>query len=523
MTGNRFLLICCLFLLCVTLISCNPESEAESDYSSDFSTPTIKGTISIPANADISANDLTIEIFKGEASVYRGKVKSDGSFAVSNLDFSSSYNVLITSAPISRDPSPSTYGWGCWKRDVSPVAGEGNDVGRLDVKPLGAIEGYAFKDGAIEHYDTTVYLPGSSYSAITDKDGYFFINNVPQGSYSIRFTSSGFVSVNDNVTVASDDETTNPLITLLPCTLAKDIFEISYDGKIRIKDSDIEYARSLSSLTVPNQVNGIEVRGFRDEAFSGCSFSTINIPASVISIGASAFSGCSNLESISLPTNLVTIGESAFYGCSSLSSIDIPNTVTSIGSKTFYGCSSLSSIVIPENASFGVGDEEFYGCSNLLSFIIPDGVTSIGNRAFYECGNLSNLEIPDTVTDIGSEAFYSCSSLESIVLPEGLKTIGHHAFQACIGLESIIIPNGVTTIDFAAFIGCKNIESLELPSSLTYINSIMFYDCDSLFELTFNGTVEQWESIGKSNTSFFAWNEKSVISTIKCLDGDVIL
>ena len=523
MIAKRFLLICYLLALSITLISCNPDSNYSSDDEGNYSTPTIKGSISIPSIAGLSANDMTIEVFKGEASVYRGKVKSDGSFTVSNLDYSSSYNVLITSVSSSRDVSPSTYGWGCWKRDVTPVAGEGNNVGRLDVKPLGAIEGYAFKDGAIEHYDTTVYLPGSSYSAITDKDGYFFINNVPQGSYSIRFTSTGFVSVNDNVIVASDDDSTNPLIKLTPCTLAKDIFEISYDGKLRIKESDIEYARSLSSLTIPNQVNGIEVKGFRDGAFSDCSFSIIAIPGSVTSIGSSVFSGCSHLVSIVLPANLESIGELAFSGCSSLLSIEIPNTVTSIGSKAFSGCSSLSSIVIPENASFSVGDDEFHGCNSLLSFVIPAGVTSIGNKAFYECSSLSSIEIPDTVTSIGSEAFYDCSDLEDIDLSDNLTSIGHHAFQYCTGLKSVKIPNGVTSIGFAAFIGCENIESLELPSSLTEISSILFYDCDSLYELTFNGTIEQWESIYKNTSSYMAWNDNSVITTIHCLDGDVAI
>ena len=45
------------------------------------------------------------------------------------------------------------------------------------------------------------------------------------------------------------------------------------------------------------------------------------LPSSVISIGLSAFKGCSGLTSLILPSSIASIGASAFYGCSGLVSV----------------------------------------------------------------------------------------------------------------------------------------------------------------------------------------------------------
>jgi hypothetical protein len=168
---------------------------------------------------------------------------------------------------------------------------------------------------------------------------------------------------------------------------------------------------SITSLALPNSVTSIG-----DSVFEGCSkltsitgvnnayFTTLDgilfgtnntilvchpaaktnttytTPDSVISIQASAFSGCSFLTSISLP-KVTSIGDSGFYGCNLLTSVSLPN-VTSIGVSGFYGCSSLTSVSLPNVTSIGITG--FYGCSSLIFISLPN-LTSVGSEAFLGC------------------------------------------------------------------------------------------------------------------------------------------
>ena len=111
---------------------------------------------------------------------------------------------------------------------------------------------------------------------------------------------------------------------------------------------------------------GPDVTSIGQDAFKDKNVTSVTIPNTVTSIGASAFSGTSKLTSCTLPTNanFTTIPESCFYG-SGLNSITIPNTVTSIGASAFSG-------------------------SGLNSITIPTSVTSIGASAFASSTNDNN-------------------------------------------------------------------------------------------------------------------------------------
>lgn len=108
---------------------------------------------------------------------------------------------------------------------------------------------------------------------------------------------------------------------------------------------------------------------------------------------------------IEIPEGVVSIGDSAFAGCSSLTgSLVIPNSVTSIGTAAFMGCGGFSgSLTIGKNVS-SIGQSAFYRCSSISGqLVIPEGITEIPEGAFYHCGFTGSLTIPESVVAIGKD------------------------------------------------------------------------------------------------------------------------
>jgi len=282
------------------------------------------------------------------------------------------------------------------------------------------------------------------------------------------------------------------------------LISVTIPGSVTsIEDDAFEGCSSLTSITIPASVTSIG-----DRTFFGCSsLTSITIPASVTSIGVSAFILCSSLTSIDVAQNNKNYSseEGVLFNKNKTEIIHypagkteknytIPASVTSIGNSAFYNCSSLTSITIPASVT-SIGRAAFYDCSGLTSITIPTSVTSIGNHAFYDCSSLTSIIIPASVTSIGDYAFCKCSGLTSITIPTSVTSIGNHAFYNCSSLTSITIPDSVTSIGDYAFNSCSSLTSITIPASVTSIGNSAFEYCSELTDVYYSGTETQWNNI----------------------------
>ncbi len=265
-----------------------------------------------------------------------------------------------------------------------------------------------------------------------------------------------------------------------------DIFTINSGGVVTLKASVDK--NSLTTVTIPNMINGITVTSIGDSTFEDfTSLTRVTLPNSVTSIGNNAFKNCTALNSVTLSNSVTSIGDWVFYNCRSLTRITLPNSLKTIGSDAFANCVSLTSIVIPNSVTL-IDIATFAYCTSLTSVTLPNSLKVIRNTAFILCTSLTSITIPNSVTRIDMGAFYQCYSLTSVTLSNSLTNIGQLAFYKT-ALTSVTIPNSVTSVDNAVFESCTALTSVTLSNSLIDISQAMFSNCTALASITIPNSV----------------------------------
>src|SRR3989337_597963 len=76
--------------------------------------------------------------------------------------------------------------------EVQP--GQTSDTGTIQITQTGAIQGKATLTDQTDHTGIIVYIPGTSMQARTDATGAYLINDVPEGTYELRFEKNGYMT-----------------------------------------------------------------------------------------------------------------------------------------------------------------------------------------------------------------------------------------------------------------------------------------------------------------------------------------
>ena len=305
-----------------------------------------------------------------------------------------------------------------------------------------------------------------------------------------------------------------------------------YDGDVRLASITFGTNSKLNSLG--------------SNVFQYSFLETIDLPASLATMGDGVFRNNAYLESVRLPEGLTTMGNETFYADDALESVYLPSTLRTMGSGTFSGCEYLTDVTFAEGFTIErLAVDTFRDCDYLEEITLPASLTEVTGEVDENgsyTGLFEGLYYLTKVTfaegsrcvEIGPGAFAN-SSLSEITLPASLTTIGHSAFRGT-ELESIVIPRTVTRIDAYAFYNTSlsevqlgaglttladsvfaytYLESITLPASLTSLSPTAFEGCSYLTDIT----------LAPGNTSFalvdgalFTADKSQVVLILSTLD-----
>lgn len=230
------------------------------------------------------------------------------------------------------------------------------------------------------------------------------------------------------------------------------------DNIISINVAAFRGCASLKKIHIPANVESIKL-----QAFYGCiSLISIDIPASVKTIQAGAFSNCRKLASVTFEkgSQLKTIGEiipsnitiGAFTNCTSLTFIEIPASVETIEAAAFKGCSSLTTITFEKDSQLKI-----IGGGRDAS---ASPVTYYG--AFCSLKNLTTLDMSECtqVEEIGEGAFSNDSELQIFRIGTSIPpTCDNNTFYRINSNSVLKVPSGCINA-YKAANGWKNFTSI---------------------------------------------------------------
>lgn len=303
----------------------------------------------------------------------------------------------------------------------------------------------------------------------------------------VEFDKSNIVKIDlRNTVVHSLDESKSPVKT-------KYITRLSGDGNNPYTKVTHFYMPAKVSA-VPNDmfknwtslefVDFAEATQIHDNAFVGCAFTEITIPAQITHFRNSVFKDCVNLQSATILGDGATFGSSIFEGCTSLTSVTLTNPTT-ISTSMFKNCSSMTSYTIPETVT-KIGALAFVGTS-ITSIHFPANVTEIGYEMANGLTTLKTITFAENsqLTFIDHIAFYGSGLTGDIVLPEGVTEIDYSVF-ANTAITSVKLPSTLITIGSSVFHTCKALTQIHIPASVTKIGSDCWTNCSSLTKVTFD-------------------------------------
>lgn len=254
------------------------------------------------------------------------------------------------------------------------------------------------------------------------------------------------------------------------------------------------YSGTATSFTIPETVNGIEIKQIGAGAFENKNVTEVILPNSVTKIENNAFNNCTQLKTI-YAKNVTSVGDYAFNNCEWLKNVFLLSELTTVGKYAFCNAGHKQNIftgatftlklteltIIPENAfsnsaisSLKLGKVKsisktaFLGCNQLVNIEI-ENLMNMPEGCFKGCLSLTDVRINE-LAYIPAGAFSGCENLAHISFPD-VKKVFSNAFENCVSLSEVELPSAVE-IYSNAFNGCTSLYILNLPELKTFESSV---------------------------------------------------
>ncbi len=232
------------------------------------------------------------------------------------------------------------------------------------------------------------------------------------------------------------------------------------------------------------------------------------IPNGTTEIKQYSFYNCQGLESVTLPASLTSVGTSAFSTCTHIENTNYLGTIDQWCSIAFV--SNVSNPAFFSKQLSINGDEQ-------TDIYLSDDLTEIKNYVFESNEALLSVSVKNTTT-IQADAFKNCDAIITVrgelsgtcgtgltwSLEDGVLTITYSSGTGVMddytsskapwyvyrkSINKIIVGEGVTQVSKYAFRGMTQTFGVYLPSTLTQIGDYGFYESSGLAYIVCKATT----------------------------------
>lgn len=172
-----------------------------------------------------------------------------------------------------------------------------------------------------------------------------------------------------------------------------------------------------AEFTVPGVLAGQRVAGVSDLNVPQCE--TLRFDEGIRYIDS--LRGWRGFARVALPQSLESVGPSAFSGCTALQTLE--TAARSIGSRAFMDCAALERVTLTGTVS--IGAEAFARCVSLREVRLPDSLVSMGADDSEEC--------------VRGAVFADCDRLASVFIGAGLQEMMGNPLRGCSALRAVHI------------------------------------------------------------------------------------